>query len=127
MEFGHPLTRVSRGHHAKCGGTRAFDTCLGLPRFRAVAGATQVSKQQRFKSQMMRAFLPLVRIVFRHSKPMKILFSLLLTFAMATPVLAQGKVRLVNDSLHLVYFNPNTAFLLPGDAALAGQAYALGS
>jgi uncharacterized protein (TIGR03382 family) len=58
---------------------------------------------------------------------MKILFSLLLTFAMATPVLAQGKVRLVNDSLHLVYFNPNTAFLLPGDAALAGQAYALGS
>jgi hypothetical protein len=57
---------------------------------------------------------------------MKILFSLLLTFAMATPALAQGKVRLVNDSLHLVYFNPNPAMVLPGDEPLAGQPYAFG-
>jgi hypothetical protein len=57
---------------------------------------------------------------------MKIFFSLLLTLCMATPALAQGKIRLVNDSLHLVYFNPDPAFLLNGDAALAGQAYTLG-
>jgi hypothetical protein len=47
------------------------------------------------------------------SKPMKIFFSLLLALGMAASALAQGKVRLVNDSLHLVYF------LSPG----GGQAY----
>jgi hypothetical protein len=55
---------------------------------------------------------------------MKMLFSLLFSLAIATPALAQGKIRLVNDSLHLVYFSLNN--LLPGDQALAGQAYALG-
>jgi hypothetical protein len=52
---------------------------------------------------------------------MKIFFSLLLTLGMATPALAQGKVRLVNDSLHLVYWDPS----FPGP--LAGQPYLLGS
>ena len=49
---------------------------------------------------------------------MKIFFSLLLTFGMATPALAQGKVRLVNDSLHLVYWEPGG----PG----GGQPYFVG-
>jgi hypothetical protein len=56
----------------------------------------------------------------------KIFFSLLLTLGMTTPALAQGKVRLVNDSLHLVYFTTLPGCLLPGDEGLAGQAYVLG-
>src|SRR5262245_61800634 len=50
---------------------------------------------------------------------MKSFFSLLLTLGMATPVLAQGKIRLVNDSLHLVYWRPDWG-------ANGGQAYLLG-
>jgi hypothetical protein len=34
---------------------------------------------------------------------------------------AQGKVRFVNDSLHLVYFTTDTTHLLAADQALAGQ------
>jgi hypothetical protein len=47
-------------------------------------------------------------------------FSLLLTFGVATPALAQGRVRLVNDSLHLVYFAPSWG------GPDAGLAYQLG-
>jgi hypothetical protein len=57
---------------------------------------------------------------------MKVFLSILLTVVMVTPALAQGKIRLVNDSLHLVYFTTDTSYLLPGDQALAGQAYVLG-
>jgi hypothetical protein len=38
---------------------------------------------------------------------MKTFFSLLLTLAMTTPALAQGKNNFQHDSLHLVYFSPN--------------------
>ena len=55
---------------------------------------------------------------------MKMLLSLVLTFGMAIPTLAQGKINFINDSLHLVYWSPT--FLLPGDAALAGRPYAVG-
>ena len=37
---------------------------------------------------------------------MKMVFSLFLTLARTATALAQGKVRLVNDSLHLVYWSP---------------------
>src|SRR5260370_42246979 len=42
--------------------------------------------------------------------------------AACTAAFAQGKMTLVNDSLHLVYFNPDPTFLKPGDGPLAGQA-----
>jgi hypothetical protein len=51
---------------------------------------------------------------------MKIFFSLLLTLGLATTALAQGKVRFVNDSLHLVYWAPGWG------GTNAGQAYLLG-
>lgn len=60
----------------------------------------------------------------RHT--MKTLFSLPIALALATSVLAQGKVRVVNDSLHLVYWTTNPTYLLPQDYGLAGQAYQLG-
>jgi hypothetical protein len=55
-------------------------------------------------------------------KLMKTLFSLLLTFVMATPALAQGRVRLVNDSLHLVYWSE----LQYEHPSLAGHVYLAG-
>jgi hypothetical protein len=42
--------------------------------------------------------------------------------AASTSGLSQGKMTLANDSLHLVYFNPDPTFLRPGDGPLAGQA-----
>jgi hypothetical protein len=42
--------------------------------------------------------------------------------AASSAALAQGKMTLVNDSLHLVYFNPDPTFLKPGDGPLGGQA-----
>lgn len=52
---------------------------------------------------------------------MKTLFSLLLTVVIAAPAMAQGKIRLVNDSLHLVYFAASWS----GDP-LENQAYVPG-
>jgi hypothetical protein len=47
---------------------------------------------------------------------------LLLGLAVCGTAFGQGKIRFNSDSLHLVYFNPDPAYLLPADAALAGQA-----
>jgi hypothetical protein len=55
---------------------------------------------------------------------MKMLLSLLFSLAMATPALAQGKIRLVNDSLHLVYWDPSGAWNPPG---YSGQVYTNGA
>jgi hypothetical protein len=57
---------------------------------------------------------------------MKALFFLLITLPLAASVLAQGKVRFVNDSLHLVYWTTDQSGLRQGDYGLAGQAYELG-
>jgi len=51
----------------------------------------------------------------------KLLLTVTLCLACAA-AFAQGKVRLVNDSLHLVYFDPNAAV----SGTNAGQAYTLG-
>jgi hypothetical protein len=56
----------------------------------------------------------------------KLLLTVTLCLACAA-AFAQGKVRLVNDSLHLVYFTTDTARLGAADGALAGQAYTLGN
>ena len=53
-------------------------------------------------------------------------FALLILFLTATQALAQGKILLVNDSLHLVYWTTDTSRLFPQDAGLAGHAYVLG-
>jgi hypothetical protein len=53
----------------------------------------------------------------------KLLLTVTLCLACAA-AFAQGKVRLVNDSLHMVYFTTDTSRLI--DSALAGQAYVLG-
>jgi hypothetical protein len=54
----------------------------------------------------------------------KLLLTVTLCLACAA-AFAQGKVRLVNDSLHLVYWNPNAALLAAGDSSLAGLGYTL--
>jgi hypothetical protein len=41
--------------------------------------------------------------------------------AVSLTVFAQGKLSFSNDSLHLVYMNPDPAMLLLADAGLAGQ------
>jgi hypothetical protein len=39
---------------------------------------------------------------------------------------AQGKISFKNDTLHLVYLNPDPAYLAPADASLAGQPVPVG-
>jgi len=56
----------------------------------------------------------------------KLVLTLTATLA-CVAAFAQGKISFQNDSLHLVYFDPNPANLAPGDAALAGQATAVSS
>jgi hypothetical protein len=57
---------------------------------------------------------------------MKTLPWLLLILGAATSALAQGKVHFANNSLHLVYWDPDPFRLKPGDQALAGQVYEFG-
>lgn len=58
---------------------------------------------------------------------MKVYYSFLFALVMATQAIAQGRVGLVNDSLRLVFWNPNcVAVGYPGSSALAGHAYRLG-
>jgi hypothetical protein len=58
---------------------------------------------------------------------MKVYFSFLFAVLLATSALAQGRVRLVNDSIHLVFWNPNCdAVGYPGSSTFAGHAYRLG-
>jgi hypothetical protein len=56
----------------------------------------------------------------------KLLLTVTLCLACAA-AFAQGKVRLVNDSVHCVYFTTDTSRLGAADGALAGQAYTLGA
>jgi hypothetical protein len=53
----------------------------------------------------------------------KLLLTVTLCLACAA-AFAQGKIRLVNDSVHLCYFTTDTSHLT--DSSLAGQAYNLG-
>jgi hypothetical protein len=58
---------------------------------------------------------------------MKVYFSFFFAVLLATSALAQGRVRLVNDSVHLVFWNPNCdAVGYPGSSTFAGHAYRLG-
>jgi hypothetical protein len=54
---------------------------------------------------------------------MKTAFALILLLVTATIALPQGKIRLINDSLHLVYWSTDVSQLNASDAALAGEAY----
>jgi hypothetical protein len=58
---------------------------------------------------------------------MKTLLSSVLILSTAMAVLAQGKVHFANNSVHLVYWDPDPLGLKPGDEYLAGHAYEFGA